>query len=123
VVVEPLSSWAVPQTLRAHDEKLRQLGAVYKQLNAPFGDFSKDVLVASTRALESGSPTDDTNYASIEGQIESLTTARDSLAGQIRTALDEAAFAGKALDNQQTKAFITQAQALIGQAHALASGS
>jgi len=123
VVVEPLSSWAVPQTLRAHDEKLRQLGAVYKQLNAPFGDFSKDVLVASTRALESGSPTDDTNYGSIEGQIESLTTARDSLAGQIRTALDEAAFAGKALDNQQTKAFITQAQALIGQAHALASGS
>jgi len=123
VVVEPLSSWAVPQTLRAHDEKLRQLGAVYKQLNAPFGDFSKDVLVASTRALESGSPTDDTSYASIEGQIESLTTARDSLAGQIRTALDEAAFAGKALDNQQTKAFITQAQALIGQAHALASGS
>ena len=123
VVVEPLSSWAVPQTLRAHDEKLRQLGAVYKQLNAPFGDFSKDVLVASTRALERGSPTDDTNYASIEGQIESLTTARDSLAGQIRTALDEAAFAGKALDNQQTKAFITQAQALIGQAHALASGS
>src|SRR5437762_1449366 len=46
LLVEPLYSWAVPQTLRAHDEKLRQLGAVYKQLNAPFGDFSKDVLVA-----------------------------------------------------------------------------
>ena len=123
VVVEPLSSWAMPPTLRAHGEKLLELGAVYKQLNAPFGEFSMDVLVASTRALESGSPTDDTDYASIEGQIESLTTARDSLAGQIRTALDEAAFAGKALDNQQTKAFITQAQTLIGQAHMVASGS
>jgi hypothetical protein len=123
VVVEPLSSWAVPSTLRAHGEKLLQLGAVYKQLNAPFGEFSTDVLVASTQALKSGSAADDSSYASIEAQIESLTSARDSLAGQIRAVLDDAAFGGKALDNQQAKAFITQAQALIDQARALASGS
>ena len=42
----------------------------------------------------------------------------DSLAGQIRAALDDAAFGGKALDNQQAKAFITQAEALIDQARA-----
>jgi hypothetical protein len=123
VVVEPLSSWAVPEALRAHHEKLLQLGAVYKQLNAPFGEFSTDVLVASTEALKSGSATDDTGYASIEDQIESLTSARDSLAGQIRAALDDAAFGGKALDNQQAKAFITQAENLISQAHELAASS
>jgi hypothetical protein len=123
VVVEPLSSWAVPEALRAHHEKLLQLGAVYKQLNAPFGEFSTDVLVASTEALKSGSATDDTGYASIEDQIESLTSARDSLAGQIRTTLDDAAFGGKALDNQQAKAFITQAEDLISQAHELAASS
>jgi hypothetical protein len=123
VVVEPLSSWAVPEALRAHREKLLQLGAVYKQLNAPFGEFSTDVLVASTEALKSGNATDDTGYASIEDQIESLTSARDSLAGQIRTALDDAAFGGKALDNQQAKAFITQAEDLISQAHELAASS
>ena len=123
VVVEPLSSWAVPEALRAHHEKLLQLGAVYKQLNAPFGEFSTDVLVASTEALKSGSATDDTGYASIEDQIESLTSARDSLAGQIRAALDDAAFGGKALDNQQAKAFITQAENLISQAHELGASS
>jgi hypothetical protein len=123
VVVEPLSSWAVPEALRAHHEKLLQLGAVYKQLNAPFGEFSTDVLVASTEALKSGSATDDTGYASIEDQIESLTSARDSLAGQIRTTLDDAAFGGKALDNQQAKAFITQAEDLISQAHEPAASS
>jgi hypothetical protein len=123
VVVEPLFDWAVPAALRAHHEKLLELGAVYKQLNAPFGEFSTDVLVASTRALNSGSATDDSSYASIEDQIQSLTAARDSLAGQIRAALDDAAFEGKALDNQQTKTFITQAQDLISQAHALAASS
>ena len=123
VVVEPLFSWAVPKALRAHHAKMLQLGAIYKQLNAPFGEISKDVLIASTRALESGSAADDTTYTSIEAQIESLTTARDALATQIRAALDDAAFAGTALNNQQAKAFISQAQALINQAHALATSS
>jgi hypothetical protein len=123
VVVEPLSSWAVPASLRAHPEKLRQLGAIYKQLNAPFGEFSTDVLVASTQAIQSGSAADDSTYTSIEDQIESLTSARDSLAGQIRAALDDAAFGGTALDNQQAKEFITQAEKLISQAHELAANS
>jgi hypothetical protein len=123
VVVEPLFSWAVPASLRAHYEKLLQLGAIYKQVNAPFGEFSTDVLVASTRALKSGSAADDSSYASTEDKIESLTSARDSLAGQIRAALDGAAFGGEALDNQQAKAFIAQAEELISQAHQLAAAS
>ena len=122
VVVEPLFSWAVPQALRAHHETLLRLGAAYKQLNAPFGEFSTDVLAASTRALNSGTVTDDSTYAAIEGQIESLTSNRDSLAAQIRTALDDAAFRGRALDNQQATAFITQAQTLIERARTLATG-
>jgi hypothetical protein len=56
-------------------------------------------------------------------RIESLTTTRDALATQIRGALHDAAFAGAALNNQQAKTFISQAQALIDQAHALATGS
>jgi hypothetical protein len=121
VVVEPLQSWAVPPALRAHTVKARELGAIYKQLNAPFGEFSMDLLVASTRAIESGSAADDTTYTTTSNQIESLTAERDSLAGQIRAALDDAAFGGKALNNQQAKAFITQAQALMDQADALAA--
>ena len=61
-VVEPLFDWAVPQTLRAHRETLLRLGEVYKQLTASFGSFAMYTLVASTKALASGSSTDDSTY-------------------------------------------------------------
>jgi hypothetical protein len=120
VLIEPLYSWAVPQELRAHQATLLQLGAVYKQLNAPVGSFGLDTLAASTKALESGSSTDDSTYTQIEGQIGTLTSQRDALAAKIRSALNDAAFNGQALDQQQAKSWISQAQSLIDQAHALA---
>jgi hypothetical protein len=118
-VVQPMFDWAVPQTLRAHRETLLRLGDVYKQLTAPFGTFGMRTLAASTRALASGSSTDDSTYASIEGQISDLTSQRDALAAQIRTALNDAQFGNQALDEQQAKAWINQAQGLIDQATAL----
>ena len=39
VLIDQLDACAVPQSLRAHRETLRRLGEVYKQLNAPFGEF------------------------------------------------------------------------------------
>src|SRR2546426_4750273 len=59
VLLDQLDAWAVPQTLRAHRATLRQLGEVYKQLNAPFGQFGMDTLAMSTRALQSGRSSDD----------------------------------------------------------------
>ena len=82
-----------------------------------------ETLKASTKALTSGSATDDTTYTSIEGQIQSLTTQRDTLAGQIKAALNSAAFGGKALNEQQAKGYIGQAQSLIDKATALAASS
>lgn len=119
-VVEPLYDWAVPQTLRAHRETLLRLSAVYKQLNAPFGIFAMDTLKASTRALSSNDLNDAT-YVSIENQIENLTNQRDTLASQIKVTLNDAAFNGKALNEQQAKNLITQAQALLDQAQGLAA--
>jgi hypothetical protein len=119
-VVEPLYDWAVPQTLRAHWETLLRLSAVYKQLNAPFGTFAMDTLKASTRALASNDPNDAT-YVSIENQIENLTNQRDTLASQIKTTLNDATFNGTALNEQQAKKFIAQAQALLDQAQGLAA--
>ena len=116
-VVEPLFDWAVPRTLIAHRETLLRLGAIYKQLNAPFGQFGKDTLQASTHALAAA---DDTVYMSIESQIESLTSQRDALAAQIRTALNAAAISGQALNEQQAKEWINQAQSLLDQAATLA---
>ena len=117
-VVEPLYDWAVPQTLRAHRETLLRLGAVYKQLNAAFGTFAMDTLKASTMALASNAP-GDTTYTSIENQIQNLTGRRDALASQIKTALNDAAFNGRALNEQQAKQLIKQAQALLDEAASL----
>jgi predicted transcriptional regulator len=122
-VVEPLFDWAVPQTLRAHRETLLRLGEVYKQVTASFGSFAMYTLVASTKALASGSSTDDSTYTTIEGKIADLTTQRDALMAQIRTGLNNAQFAGQALNEQQAKDWIASAQSLIDQAKALAAGS
>jgi hypothetical protein len=120
VVVEPLYDWAIPPTLLAHYERVLRLGAVYKQLNAPFGTFSMDLLTASTRALASNDPGDAT-YTSIENQIESLTNQRNALASQIKMLLTDAAFNGQAINNQQAKNLIMQAEDLLNQAHTLAT--
>ena len=78
-----------------------------------------DTLVASTRAIKS---TDESVYNSIESSIGNLTTERDALATQIKTALGAAAFAGQALNEQQAKAWIDQAQSLLDRAAALKAG-
>ena len=119
-VTQPLYDWAIPQSLRAHYETLLRLGDAYKQLNASFGDFDMNILKASTKALASNDASDAT-YTSIENQIAGLTTQRDALATQIKGALNDAAFNGQALNEQQAKGFIDQANSLIGQAHALAT--
>jgi hypothetical protein len=120
VLIDQLHDWAVPQTLRAHRETLRRLGEVYKQLNAPVGTFSMNMLAISTRAIKSGSSTDDATYNTLEAQVQSFTAQRDALASQIRAALDAAAFDGKALDEQQAKRWSDQAQALLSAAAAAA---
>jgi hypothetical protein len=122
VLIDQLDASAVPQTLRAHRETLRRLGEVYKQLNAPFGAFSSSLLVASTKAVTSGSTTDDSTYTTLESSISTLTDARDALAAQIRSALDGAAFSNEALNEQQAKRFIDDARSLIQRAETLASG-
>jgi hypothetical protein len=119
VLIGQLDAWAVPQTLRAHRETLRRLGEVYKQLNAPFGEFGMSTLDASTRAIKGGSASDDSTYTSIENRILSLTTARDQLASQIRAALDHAAFDGQAINEQRAKHLIDQAEDLLDQANDL----
>jgi len=121
VLIEALNPRAVARSLRAHRETLLRLGAVYEQVNASFGQFGLDLLTASTRALKSSSENDAT-YASIESSIADLTTQRDALAGQIKAALNAAAFDGQALNEESAEQWIDQAQALIDQASELAAG-
>jgi hypothetical protein len=115
VVTQLLRAKDFSAALGANLATAEQLGAIYKQVNAPFGAFGMSVLKASTHALAG----DDATYATVESQIAGLTLQRDALAFQIRGALNAAEFGGTALDPQQAAAWIAQAQALLNQAAAL----
>ncbi|HKT39056.1 MAG TPA: hypothetical protein VJR48_11845, partial [Ktedonobacterales bacterium] len=119
VLTEALDGWAIPSAVKKGGRYV-PLAQVYKQINAPFGAFAMDTLKASTKALASNDA-GDTTYTSIEGQIQSLTAQRDTLATQIKSALADAAFNGQVLNTQQADGFIAQAQSLLNQADALAA--
>jgi hypothetical protein len=118
VLVEALTTQATPHALIAHRETALRLGAAYEQVNASFGQFAMSTLAASTKALKS---TDESVYTSIENSIQSLTSQRNTLVAQMRSALNAAAFGGQALNEQQAKDWINQANSLIAQAQALAN--
>src|SRR5207237_10546610 len=63
VLLQPLLPWALPDSLQNHRGTVMRLAAAYKQLNAPFGKFAMDTLTASTAAIQTGSSTSDTTYA------------------------------------------------------------
>jgi hypothetical protein len=96
---------------------LNQLGACYKQLNSSVGQFGAYTLQASTTAVES-TAAGDFLYKLTNIKLSVLEKARDLLAGQIKQALNAAAFGNR----PDPLAFVQQfaCQALIGQAHALA---
>jgi hypothetical protein len=117
VLLEQLHDWAVPQTLQTHREALRQLGEVYKQLNAPFGQFGMDALAIATRAIKSGSANDDSTYTTLEDKLSEFATQRDALAEQMRSMLEEAAFGGQVIEETQARALISAAESLLDQVH------
>jgi hypothetical protein len=112
VISEVLKAKADPDSNRP---RLEALGAVYKQLNAPFGAFALNVLLASTKAL----PADDATYARLEAAIASVTARRDALAAEIRTVLHAAAFSCGKLTAKQAKAFTERATQLLDEAVSL----
>ena len=99
-------------------ELLERLGAAYKQVNAPFGHFAKAVLRASTVALKSDDANDAT-YSTLESEIASLTTRRDALATEIKTALDAVEFGGGSISSHQARRWIDGAEDLIAEAREL----
>jgi hypothetical protein len=118
-LVDFLETSAVSRDLRAHHESLVRLREVYKELAAPFGPYGMDTLAASTRAIVSGSATDDSQYVATEDAIASLTQQRDALEAQMRTALTNATFGGPLASEQDLKSMIAQGQDILAQAHAL----
>ena len=117
VISEILQGYARPKALKKSGSFVA-LAQIYKQLNASFGEFAMDTLKASTKALASNDA-DDATYASIEGQIQSLTGQRDALTGQMIGLLEGAEFNNTAFSDAQAQSLIAQGEALLNQAKAL----
>ena len=117
VISEILQGYARPDAVKK-STNFTALAQVYKQLNASFGAFAMAVLRSSTKALASNDAGDAT-YTSIESRIASLTSQRDALAAQIKTALDGAEFNGQVIGNAQAQSLMNQALTLLNQASAL----
>lgn len=113
VLVEALRSSALPPSLRAHRATWLRLARTYKQLNAPFGTFGKEVLKVSTDALKSGSSANDSRYTRLENRIASWTAQRDRIAVQMRALLNTSAFGGMAINEHRAERLIEQARNLI----------
>ena len=122
VITQVLKNGALPNGIRAHAAALTQLGIVYKEINAPFGPLSFDVLSASTKALSSGSSLNDNTYTTISDRITSLTNDRNALATQMRTVLNNAAFGGPVPSTSQIYDLANQGNTLLTHANQLGVG-
>ena len=103
--------------------KLTNLGACYKQLNASVGSFGADTLTASTAALASGSSANDALYTNTTSALTSLADQRDAQATTIKNELNGAEFGGIIPSNGTVNSQLAGCQNLLKQAAALAKAS
>jgi hypothetical protein len=93
---------------------------IYKQINAPFGQFAMNTLTLSTEGLAS-TDANDATYSQIVSHIQSLTQQRNALAPQTVGLLNGAEFNGQTINNGQAAHLIQARQSLLDQMHALAT--
>jgi hypothetical protein len=120
VITEILHAKAVPQSLRAHRQTLKRLGAAYKQINAPLGRFGLDVIEINDAAVRA---TDEARYGQLAAALQQLGVDRNRIAHRMRTLLEQAAFGHTAINQQEARRLIAQAKALLARADALAASS
>jgi hypothetical protein len=116
VLVEDLKTGDLPWSLRVNQDTVRQLGDVYKQLLAANGQFARNTLTASTKAI-TGDPA---AYPSAATRLSDLGNQRDKLTNRIGAVLMDAAFHGRPVDWQGCQ-LLDQAHDLLNQAARLAA--
>jgi hypothetical protein len=87
--------------------------AAYEQLNAPVGEFGHDSEIVSTTASESASP-GDAVFQGFNQQLQACQVARDAIASQMKSILNDAVFGGQRIDPRQADELIDRANELIG---------
>ncbi len=116
VVAEWLDEHALPQGIKKNKAGFVQLAEVYKQLNAPLGELGRASMVLANRGV-TGS---DKTYERYLETIGGITTERDQLANQIKTALNNAAFANQPVNEFSELGLDIRARLLIDSVNVLA---
>jgi hypothetical protein len=106
----------VPAPLAAAAE----LAAGYDQINSSVGQFATDTLIADSKALASGSSSDDTAYAAEQDALQQLADDRDAAARQMKNTLSAAA-AGTKPNHGQITSGLAHVRELLRRAAALAA--
>jgi hypothetical protein len=119
VLTEEFQTAAVPAAIQG-SPSFKRLAAMYKQINAPVGQFALDTLTASTTGIASGSRADDGAYNQKEQALTALGRTRDAVAAQMIQLLAGAAFDNTPFTAGQAGALIQQGQSLLEQAEVLA---
>jgi hypothetical protein len=119
VLFEFVNSNALPDGLRDDADVLSLLAQVYKEINAPVNDLGLDSLKISTAALKSNTANDST-YTNLEAQLAQFTKTRNSIASQMISMLEGAAFKGHGINEKQSLQLIFQAEQLLNQVFVLA---
>jgi hypothetical protein len=96
VLVELLEDHALPHALRGSEDFV-ELAQLYKQLNAPLGSVGLDSLRFANRSILG----DNTTYGRYLTKLADVTARRDTLAGEIKLLLDQAAFGGQRIDEHE----------------------
>jgi hypothetical protein len=101
----------VEKSVRKNRDNFVEVAQVYKQINAPVGEFGLMTLARSTQALQG----DDATYTAIENQLIALNSQRDAIANQMIAMLNAAAFDGQAINERQARNLIRQGEELLNE--------
>jgi len=116
VITQALTS--VPPALQATED----LAAGYDQINSSVGQLATDTLIADTKALASGSSSDDSAFATEQATLQQLADDRDQAAQKIKDTLSAAA-AGTTPNRGQITSGLAQVRELLRRADQLAASS
>jgi hypothetical protein len=112
VLVEALTAPTAPAIAAASSSTYIVLARVFKQINAPFGQFGVDTLKISTAALSSNTP-NDSEYTVLEGKLTAWRSQRDTLAAQMKTLLAAGAPSPGTSEPQSADQLIAQGKQLL----------
>jgi hypothetical protein len=113
VITQALSS--VPDALAATAD----LAKGYDQINSSVGQFATDTLIADSKALASGSASDDSAYAAEQETLQELAADRDQFAAKIKQTLADAA-AGTMPNRGEIQSGLSHVKELLKRAQTLA---